>query len=362
MSACSLQKELLQLSVVRKEFADPQRQICLLTLTSADASPLPPFVPGQYLPLRLTINDPRHNRAQSVLRCYSLCNRPGLDYWQIAIKRLSPPANSPALPSGLASSFLHRIRVGEILTAKMPCGTFTLQETQKPLLLIAGGIGITPMLSMLDQLYASNDPRPVQLFHAVRNSKHRVASSFLETLRQNHPPFRLHLCFSQPLREDRPGYDFHSSGHLSLAHLQHYAHLGNSQIYLCGPTAMMQKLLNELQSIGFPEQQIHYEAFSALPLQRFSPPELATHAAQEITLALSQRKFVWHPHHTSLLEAAEEQGIILDFGCRAGNCGVCELPLLQGEVTHHPLAFNQAQPGHCLPCIAIPKSAIVLQA
>jgi ferredoxin-NADP reductase len=361
MTTCSPCREFLALRVLRKDFIDPQRQVCQLTLISANDSPLPAFLPGQHLPLRLTITDPRHNRSQSVLRCYSLCHRPGQTFYQIAVKRQPPPANSPTLSPGLASHFLHRLPVGSPLTAKAPSGSFILSDAPQPLLLIAGGIGITPLLAMLDHLFASHDPRPVSLFYAVRNSRELIAQPFLATLQQQHPHFRLFLCFSQPRREDRPGIDFQFSGHLTLARVRQYAPLGNSHLYLCGPTPMMSDLLGELAALSFPQEQLHTENFGGIALPRHQVEPVSARSAQKITLHPSGREFIWQPHHASLLEAAEQQHIELIYGCRAGNCGSCDMVILQGEAEHSPRSFNQPQPGHCLPCIAIPKTAMTLQ-
>ncbi|MBF0099256.1 MAG: 2Fe-2S iron-sulfur cluster binding domain-containing protein, partial [Magnetococcales bacterium] len=296
-----------------------------------------------------------------LMRCYSLCNRPGQAFYQIAVKRQPPPANSPTLPPGLASHFLHRLPVGSTLTAKPPCGSFTLSDAQAPLLLVAGGIGITPLLAMLEQLFANRDPRPVTLFYAVRNSRALIAKPFLETLQQHHPHFRLFLCFSQPLREDRPGIDCQLTGHLNLALLRQYTTLGNSHLYLCGPSMMMSDLLHALETISFPQEQIHDENFVGGALSRQHLPTASARPAQEITLQPSGRTFLWQPQHASLLEAAEQQQIELAYGCRAGNCGSCEMAVLQGEAEHSPLSFNQPRAGHCLPCIAIPKTAMILQ-
>ncbi|MBF0185011.1 MAG: iron-sulfur cluster-binding domain-containing protein [Magnetococcales bacterium] len=362
MTACPVRQAALSLRIVAKSFADAQKSVCLLTLAEANGAPLPPFLPGQYLPLRLTINDPRSHRSLSLLRCYSLCCRSGLDHWQIAVKKQLPPANSPGLPAGLASSYLQRLRVGDMLSGKLPEGNFILPDDNLPLLMVAGGSGITPLLAMLDQLQQQQDPRPVHLVYCLQNSRSMIAPAFLNQLSRQHPPFRLSCCFSKPQPGEQPGVDYQLSGHLNLAMLRQLTSLADCHLLLCAPAAMMSSLLQEWTESGLSAERIHYESFSGSPLQRssLSLPSLSSRPAQTILLQQSRQQFIWQPQHTSLLQAAEQQGIDLSYGCRAGNCGTCELPLLQGEVDHSPLSFNQPRPGHCLPCIAIPKTPLIL--
>lgn len=194
-----------------------------------DGQPLPPFEPGQYLTFRLPSGDP--DKTEIITRCYSLSDRPRPDYYRVTIKRVPPPAGEDGLPPGRGSNYFHdRIAQGSRLQVKAPAGRFHLERKgDRPLVLIGGGIGITPMLSMLGHLLENGSERNIWLFYGVRNSREMIMSENLRRLAERHPNFHLHICFSQPLQQDLPGIHFQHPGRVDIALLRNTLPLAGYQ-------------------------------------------------------------------------------------------------------------------------------------
>ena len=133
--------------VARREFEDPAGTQCSFYLEPVDCAPLPPFRPGQFL----TFSVPDAGSNRSLVRCYSLSDRPRPDSYRITIKRCLTPSSHPEWPTGIVSAYFHdRVQQGDNLQVRAPAGQFFLDpEPAIPAVLIGGGIGITPMLSML---------------------------------------------------------------------------------------------------------------------------------------------------------------------------------------------------------------------
>ncbi len=134
------------LRVARREHEDRARTLCSFHLAPVDGAPLPPFVPGQYLTLAVPIG-----AARTLTRCYSLSDRPDARGYRISVKRVLAPAGRPELPRGACSNQLHdQLQIGDVIKAKAPAGRFVVDpEPGVSIVLIAGGVGITPLLGML---------------------------------------------------------------------------------------------------------------------------------------------------------------------------------------------------------------------
>ena len=139
-------------------------------LVPHDGKPLPPFLPGQYLTFQLRIPD----QPKPVIRCYSLSDSPNNpDYYRVSIKKVPPPRDQPDKPPGLSSTYFNdMLQEGAILDVKAPSGQFFLDMTsERPIVFVGGGIGLTPVLSMLTALTESGIRREVWFFLGVRNGK-----------------------------------------------------------------------------------------------------------------------------------------------------------------------------------------------
>lgn len=359
--------------VVRKVPEDAIRQVCSFYLAPEDGQPLPPFLPGQFLTFRLDIPSPKGG-TESVIRCYSLSDAPHKENFRVSIKR-APATLGSALPPGLASHFFHdHVGVGSVLQVRAPAGHFHIDRSRAPVVLIGGGIGITPMLSMLNWCLAEQPGREVWLFYGARNSTELVMQAHLQTLAAAHPHFHLHWCFSNPLASDRTDdpahYGQRHHSRVDVALMRRLLPLKPYHFYLCGPTPLLQSLVPALEDWGVPEAHIHFEAFGPASIPRKKSPTVqqttgvATGAETAVTVTFSKsaRQLSWQPGMGSLLDFTEAHGIAVSSGCRAGGCGSCQTTIQAGEVAYTQTPDCDPEPGSCLLCVCTPKTALTLEA
>jgi len=357
-------------TVQRRVMEDKAESICSFYLTPVDGQPLPSFKPGQFLTFKLQIKDPTSGETKSIVRCYSLSDSPNPDYYRVTIKRIPPPANQPDLPPGLSSNHFHdHVQEGMRLSVKAPSGHFYLMEKEPlPIVLVGGGIGITPMLSIANTLLGSGSSREIWLFYGVRNSDDHAMKEHLEKLQKAHANFHLHVCYSRPGEQDEEGVDYQHSGHVDLNRLRLTLQLKRHQFYICGPRAMMESLVPALGDWGVATDDIYYESFgpASLPKHKKAKPQVSkptgTQQAITVTFSKSGKSIAWDPDAESLLELAESNGIEVDSGCRAGSCGSCQTVLESGEVDYNQDPDAEIEDGHCLLCISKPKSDLTLTA
>jgi ferredoxin-NADP reductase len=356
--------------VRRKATEDPAEQICSFHLEPEDGKPLPGFRPGQFLTFRLEVPaTDGSNGADQIVRCYSLSDAPQPDHYRVSIKRVPSPAGS-TFPPGRSSNFFHdRVDVGTVLQVRAPSGHFYLESGDAPIVLIAGGIGITPMLSMLNWCVAHQPGREIRFFYGVRNSRDAAFRDQLQAVAAKNPNVHLRLCFSDPSPEDRLGQDFQHRGRVDVTLFRMELPIRPYHFYLCGPTSMMETLVSGLEDWGVPEQRIHFEAFGPASIKHrktesclANPAAAASAADITVTFAKSGKRAAWSPQTGSLLELAEAQGIPIDSGCRAGGCGTCQTTIQSGAVAYKQPPDYDPEPGTCLMCVCTLKSDVTLEA
>jgi uncharacterized protein len=326
-------------------------------LTPADGQPLPPFEPGQYLTFNLPV-DPKH---KPIIRCYSLSERPREDYYRVTIK-LAPGAASPAgAPAGQGSSYFHHhVVVGSMLQVQAPQGAFFLDSTDRlPIVLVSGGVGITPILSMANAMVHRRSEKLVYLFAGFRNSsEHPCREQLAALLKEKN--FRCDIGYSRPLAADRVGHDYSHRGHATIVRLRHLLPSNNFRFYVCGPPAMMENLVPALYKWGVPESHVHFEAFGPASVKRLNKQH---HTAPcQVGFAKSKSELTWSGEFASLLDQADAEGITLDSGCRAGNCGACVIKVREGKVIHTKTPGVPLGSDECLTCIGVPHGDVVLDA
>lgn len=330
-----------------------------------DGKPVPRFLPGQHLTFRLQI--PGH--AKPVVRCYSLSDAPiHENQYRVSIKRLGAPPGSHGIPNGLGSCFFHdMLEVDRIVDVKAPGGNFYLDMTdRRPAVLIAGGIGLTPMLSMLNTVAHTNSQREVWLFYALIDRRQHVMSEHLKRLAREHQNINVVICYSEPTRNCVKGRDFHYRGRVNLRLLQGLLPSRDCQFYICGPPPMQDGVIKDLAHWGVPDRDVRYESFGR---RRGKKPTSAsvgdnTKAVEpiEIVFARSGKVGKWSSDAETVLDVAEAAGVVMDSGCRAGQCGTCATAIKQGSVTYLEEPGTQPAAGTCLTCLAIPKEGLVLDA
>lgn len=339
--------------------------ICSFYLVPHDKKPLPSFKPGQYLTFQLHI--PGHDKP--VIRCYSLSDAPNPNYYRVSIKRIPPPKDKPDAPPGLGSNFFHKhINEGDIIDVKAPGGHFWLDmEEDFPVVLIGGGVGITPVLSMINLITQRGQKRETWFFLGVRDRKEHVFKEHLEKLAAEHDNIKLMICYSQPGKDDVKGRDYQHAERVTVDLFKKVLPSNNYDYYMCGPGPMMESVVSGLEKWGVPEAKIHYEAFGPASVKKVAAAAPAAPAAAaagaagiQVTFGKSGKTCSWSAG--SILELAEANGVKMDFGCRAGNCGTCVTAIKEGEVTYNTPPGSPPDAGSCLTCISSPKGKLVLDA
>lgn len=327
-------------------------------LVPEDAQPLPPYLPGQYLTVRVRI--PGIERP--LVRSYSLSDVASNDHYRLTIKRISSHSEDARTAGGLVSSYFHdRLAVGDRVEAKAPSGTFTIDVAQheRPLVLIGGGIGLTPLLSMLNSIVAAGSQRETWLLYGVRDEREYIMRTHLEAIAGTHPNIHLHVFYSQPSREfDQTGIH---SGHIDLDAMQKSIPTNSCDFYVCGPPSMMGSVTRDLEAWGVSSDRIHTEAFGPAAIkQSVHGPATQPDCGFDVTFARSGVTALWNRCESTLLELAEEHSVAIDFGCRAGSCGTCVTRLLFGSVRYLHQPNAPLERGEILPCIAVPSEPLSL--
>jgi ferredoxin-NADP reductase len=355
--------------VAQRAFEDAAQSQCSFYLQPVDGQLLPAFKPGQFLTFALDIaphtsDGPAAPRA--ITRCYSLSDRPEPAHYRVTIKRVPAPADHPEFAPGLSSNHFHdHVQVGDILRVKAPAGHFFIDpDPNVPAVLVGGGIGITPMMSMLRWCIAQQPQRAVHLYYGLRNSREHAFKQQLEEMAASHPALRLNIVYSRPSESDLQGRDYQHEGHVDVELLRRTLPHGRHLFYVCGPPAMMQTLVPALAAWGVPVDDIHYEAFgpASVKLPGAAVTAVPTGTGVEVRFQRSGRTLTWDGKDASLLDFAERHGVEVESGCRSGGCGSCETRLLEGSVQYEHAPDYDVAPGHCLLCVGRPSSSLVLEA
>jgi nitric oxide dioxygenase len=227
-------------------------------LKPADGGPLAAFKPGQYITVKID-----HPVTPTSPRNYSLSDRPGVGHYRISVKR--EPALAPGGPDGLISNYLHdRVKPGDVLDVGPPCGEFTLDPKAcilRPVALLSGGVGITPVLSMLKTLAHDGVETPVHFLHATRNSRVHAFADEVRGLAAANPNIRVHFRYDDPLHDDVASRRCDSTGLVDAALLDEFLPGKDADFYLCGPKPFMQGVHRQLLDRGVDDAQVHYEFF-----------------------------------------------------------------------------------------------------
>jgi ferredoxin-NADP reductase/MOSC domain-containing protein YiiM len=336
----------------------PQSEtVVSMSLAEPDGSPLPEWLAGQYITLRLY---PSPQNAPLV-RSYSLCNRPGSDQYRIGVKQE---------PNGAASSYIRKhVAVGDTLEVAAPRGAFFLADGEGPVVLLSAGVGVTPVLAMLHRLAAAGSTRPVWWIHGARNSTEHPFAEEARSLLNQLPHGHTRVSYSRPHESDRPGIDYTATGRLSAEVFDAVGVPRNAEAYLCGPKSFMEDLSAALANYGLDRVRIHVETFGAgAPLTPGitesvtppHPPHGLVGTGPTVAFARSGLTVPWHPRYGSLLDFAEACDVPTRWSCRTGVCHNCETPLLSGMVSYSPQPVEPPAEGNVLICCSTPSEDLVL--
>lgn len=326
-------------SFVLAERREECSNVLALTLQPVDGGSIPAFRPGQYVSLRI----------RGAIRSYSLTGAAvaAPDAYRIGVRHIEGGQVSTAVR--------HELAAGDTVELQSPKGGFVLPlRNEFPVVLIAGGIGITPFLSYLETLEGGADEPRVTLHYGCRDGASRPFHHRLEALRQRLPNLTLVTHLSRPRSGDR----FDRLGRLTASDIDAELLRKRARIYMCASDATMEEVGAGLQARGVPVFEIFKERFRSP-----APPALDGLMSRQIHFARSGRTLTWSPQAplASILAAAESAGIAIPSGCRVGQCESCAVPVKTGEV-RHLVDCPELDEGHCLTCQAVPLSDLVIDA
>ncbi len=329
-----------------------------IRLEDPDGEPLPAPHPGQYLTLRIQPDEGQ----RSALRNYSLSGPPDAGYYRITVKREH---------EGVASGYLHsRLSIGDQLDVAAPRGTFILDRTDAPVLLISAGIGATPVLAMLQALAQEHSEREIWWLHGARSSRDHSFAAETRTLLASLAKARAHVYYSRPGPSDLEGRDFDGAGRLTASLLAELEPPREAEAYLCGPAQFMDEISAGLAALGIDASRIHTEPFgpaagltpgiAATPARPPHPPDGPPGDGPTIEFARSDLAIPWSGDYGSLLELAEACDVPVRWSCRTGVCHNCETTLIAGAVDYSPDPVEPPADGSALICCSRPRDDVVL--
>jgi len=238
-------------------------------------------------------------------------------------------------------------------------------ERSRPAVLIAAGIGITPMLSMLRHVVQEGDRtrhrRPVWLFRSSRTASERAFDKEIgELVQRGDGSVRDIRVLSAPEARDEGHYD--AAGRINIDLLKAHLPFGDYDFYLCGPPAFMQLVHDGLRGLNIGEGRIHAEAFGPSALKRGQdrgaagekPAHPAATQPAKVVFTRSAKEARWKPGGGTLLELAEERGLSPPYSCRAGNCGECRSRVVKGNVNYLFEPSYRVQEKEALICCSVP--------
>ena len=359
----AIQQACIDLSITERSAEWFSTQIVRIDQESADVksfylvdengSPLPRFLPGQHL----LIERPKKDGQTAEFRCYSLSDDCRQGYWRISVKQNS------SYPASVSRWLHEEIAVGDIVRVRGPSGSFYLQScTQRHVVLLSAGIGITPMIPMLlETLKRSHDS--VSLFAQYRDVDHMAFGEFLLSAAHHYPQARIKLWLSQfPRGVKGSSTNVIQQGKFTASDIcNSIDDLKRADFYLCGPEAWQSNMKNELVECGAGEDNVRFELFqesqaAAQPVAERKSVPCSVHFRQSNKLA------EFASIYPNLLGFATESNVPMNSGCRTGACGSCAVRLLQGKVRYLRKPQYQLKSNEILPCVCVPDGNIVVDA
>jgi len=337
-----------------EKIVDESSVIRSFHLAPTDAAGLIPHLAGQHLPIRVT----PAGATAPVLRTYTLSVAPSDGLYRISVKR-----------EGLISRHLHDvIKKGDLIETRAPAGNFTIDTAaRRPAVLVAGGIGVTPMLAMLRQIVfeglRTRGVRPTWFFYAAHAKAERAFDREIEVLVAA-AKGAVHLV---RVLSDTQGataeQDYDIAGRIDMNLLRAKLPFDDYDFYLCGPSSFMQAVYDGLRGLNIADARIHAEAFGPASLQRkpdagapVKPQRKPATEPVPVAFLKSGKEARWTPESGSLLALAEERGLSPEFSCRGGSCGTCHTRLLAGAVSYTTPPTAEIAEGEVLICCSVPAA------
>ena len=323
-------------------------------LPSSGDGPMPfTFVPGQFINVAFSIGGARMNRS------YSISSSPTQrEYVELTIKRE---------PRGAVSRHIvDLLKVGDLIEAGGPVGKFTFDGTEaESIVLIAAGVGITPMVSITRYLTERSWPGDIFFIYTCRSPADFIFADEVAALQQRNP--KLHVAVTSTKAE---GTDWKGPrGRMTKELLtQTVPNLAARRIHVCGPAAMMEATKAILTELGVPPDQVKSELFGATkpsPAVAGTTAKPTAAATGPLVTFSKNNKSAKIREGQTVLELSEELAVGIENSCRVGTCGVCKVKMTSGEVTmtvEDSLDADDKANGMILACQAIPQGDIAVEA
>jgi ferredoxin-NADP reductase/predicted pyridoxine 5'-phosphate oxidase superfamily flavin-nucleotide-binding protein len=329
-------------SVIRSFYLEP-----------ADGKGIAAHEAGQHLPIRVRPD----NCDQPVLRTYTLSTAPSDGAYRISVKR-----------QGLVSNHLHDdLAVGDLIEARAPAGGFVIDPLEaRPAVLLAAGVGITPMLAMLRSIVfeglRKRKVRRTFLYIAARSLAERAFDQEIAALEAQAGGAVRVVRLLERTEGATPGIDFDGEGRIDAALFRQTLPFDAYDFYMCGPPPFMQGLYDQLSDLGVTDARIHAEAFGPASLKRREPEGAAglppvAEVPVPVAFAKSGKEARWDAAAGTLLDLAEARGLTPEYSCRGGSCGTCAVKVLAGKVTYASRPSAKVAADHALICCAVPAAA-----
>lgn len=323
-------------------------------LASPTGAALPAPIAGQYLPVAVDV--PGHG---VLLRTYTISAYEAGRY-RLSIKR----ERLPAQPPGRVSNHVHEHwAVGDRVSAGSPQGRFVLDLTNnRPIVLLAGGIGVTPLLAMLRELARQKSSRAIVLIMGMRHHRDHPFRIEVAELARSLPNLIVHARYSEQSAETPAGLLPDSFGLVDKALLREYMPTPDVDVYLCGPGPFMNAMDQALAALGVAGERVRYESFGPATIEhrRKQAPAVTRDTSPMVTFAKSDVTAAFGPSTLNLLEFAEDLGLNPPFSCRSGSCGACATRKLSGAIRYAEEPTAVVADDEVLICCALPTGPVSL--
>jgi MOSC domain-containing protein YiiM/ferredoxin-NADP reductase len=344
-------------SFVLKEASFESASIRSLVFVPAAGGEVAIHRPGQHVQIRMS----PQTGQEPVVRRYTISSSPNGRSIRISVK---------AENGGLISPMLHRLEIGDKIDISGPQGRFVLdRDAGRPVAFISAGVGITPMIPMLNAAISQDGKYPfipkVLFLHASRHGAEHAFDRQVGVSVERHPNASSKIFYSQPSEDDRAKRRFDVAGRMTIDEVADEI-TTEYDIYLCGPAAFMKDLSEGLKARGIHGSRIKSESFKlAGDRARGSIETWAQNCGDVrrsavVTFATSGVVRSWTPEAGTLLDLAQAAGVTIASDCRVGLCGTCTSTVLEGQVGHPGLESGEPGPSQALLCCAVPTSSSVV--
>ena len=332
--------------------------VTTVTFQSNSEGYLPDYEPGQHITVSCC---PMSDSEEIVTRAYSLTG-PAFVHdrktYSISVRHQKATDEKGEYVEGIMSSYINtHLQIGKDVELTPPGGNFIVPlNAVQPVVIFAGGIGITPFISYLESINPQAEGPEIWLFYANQNSRLHAFKKRIAELNASIDRLKVINIYNQPLDCDIPGLDYDRAGYVGAGDVEAYLIENNARYYMCGPQPMMDAISRGLQERGVPAFAIFYEIFRS-PTKINNDPSLR----HKVIFAKSGREEIWTTDKGTLLNFGEKLGIKMPSGCRVGQCESCSTKVIAGNVQH----LNGVEPsdeGACLTCQCIPAGDITIDA